>query len=381
MNGYSLLPHQKESLNQVLMALKKENVELLMITGDIYDRAIAPREAIILFDWFLNEVISLNVKVSYIAGNHDSYERTSFLGDVLKKHSVYIGKEFISEVDSFSLEKDGINYHFYLMPFMPYQVIRDNLNDESIDSFNLSYQTMLQTVNLNEHDINIMMTHAFVGHEGTKPEESDSEKMLSVGGLDFVDSSLFKDFDYTLLGHIHKPQSVFYDNVRYTGSIYKYSFSEEKHHKSMLLLDIKAKDEIKETLIPLVMDKEWVTITGLFDDIIKDEVLINGHKNDYVRIILKDEIDVSDGVSKLKNKFPFLMEFSYQKDANFLTSNGVMTEELAKEMLTKEHPEKTMLTLFKDFYQKESNLTLDEIDEMIIKEVIDEIIRSDRDEN
>ena len=173
MNGYSLLPHQKESLNQVLMALKNENVGLLMITGDIYDRAIAPREAIILFDWFLNEVISLNVKVSYIAGNHDSYERTSFLGDVLKKHSVYIGKEFISEVDSFSLEKDGINYHFYLIPFMPYQVIRDNLNDESIDSFNLSYQTMLQTVNLNEHDINIMMTHAFVGHEGTKPEESD----------------------------------------------------------------------------------------------------------------------------------------------------------------------------------------------------------------
>lgn len=380
-NGYSLLTHQIESLNQVKKALRDHQVDLLMITGDLYDRAIPPKEAIKVFDSFLNDVLKENIKVSYIAGNHDSYERTSFLSDVLKGTSLFIGKEFDQTIDSFTLKEGNQTYRFYLIPFMPYQYVREILNDDSIDCFQKSYEAMLKTIELNDNEINLLMTHAFIGHSGINPEVSDSEKTLAVGGLDFVDSQLFEAFDYTLLGHIHKPQSVYYDNVRYTGSIYKYSFSEETHQKSMLLLEINSKEDIKQTLIPIHMSKEWHTLSMSFDEIINNEAIISKHQNDYVRIRLTDEIDVSDGVARLKQRFLYLMEFSYQKDAAFVSLGGAVTDQLAKEMLNKENPEKTMRSLFIEFSRTQANLELDEVDLKIVEETIEELIRGNNDEN
>ena len=206
-NGYQMLCHQSFILKQIVKTII-EKVDLLVITGDIYDRALAPKEAIKLFDEFIEDVAHLKVKICYISGNHDSYERVSFLSGVLKQQDIFIGKEFNGEVDAFSLTESGLTYQFYLVPYMPYQYVREITNNQSISCFKDSYEHMLNTIKIEDEKINIFVTHAFIGGASSPPETSDSEKLLAVGGLDFVPSSLFEAFDYTLLGHIHKPQKV-----------------------------------------------------------------------------------------------------------------------------------------------------------------------------
>lgn len=380
-NGYQMLSHQEFVLKQIIDVLISETVDLLVLTGDIYDRALAPKEAIKVFDEFISQVVKVGVKVAYISGNHDSYERVSFLSGILKSQNIFIGKEFLDRVDYFSIIENGQTYNFYLIPYMPYQYIREITNNQEIMSFNDSYKYMLDTINLNEADINICVTHAFIGGVSSKPETSDSEKLLAVGGLDYVTSTLFEPFDYTLLGHIHKPQKVGSEHIRYTGSIYKYSFSEVNNQKSLLLLDIKSKENIKQTLIDIKFDRDYVVIKGFYEDIINNKDLLIKHKNDYVKILLEDETDLPDGISKLKSYFEYLMEFSYIKDANLSNQNSSMSDALASKMLTKKNDPKTIVEIFSDFTKQSANYELEKEDLNYVEDLINEILKGGEYEN
>lgn len=350
-DGYNLIDDQKYVLNQITAM----DFDTIILAGDIYDRAIPPREAIALFDCFINDLLDRNKRIVIISGNHDSSDRLGFLCRPLAQSNIFIKTELEANLEPVVI--DDVN--FYLIPFKTLYEFKHFYGIDFPDT-NAAYKYVIDNRAL-KAGYNMLVMHDYVT-AGMDIELSDSERPITIGGSDFIDYHILEEFDYVALGHIHGPQRIGSDKIRYAGSIMKYSFSEIKHKKSCCLIDTKNNDI---QLIPLKMMRDMVEIEGYIDEVTNIDFYTKyNYKNDYFKIILKDDF-VLDAQNRLKSIYQNLMEISFIRKTDNSTA---MIHEI------KNHNFKD---LFVEFYKKVSGLDIEEDNASIVENLLMEVIPND----
>ncbi len=367
-NGFSMIEDQIFVLNQVKDYIREYKPDALILAGDIYDRSVPPSKAISLFNDFLSDVlIKLNTPILAIAGNHDGADLIGFGSDIFEKCGLYIEGNFSRDIKKIVLKDEYGNVNFYLVPFADYAVVRDELDNKDIKSLNDAMKSIIDLINkdINQDERNILITHAYVTG-GENPETSDSEKMLVIGGKEYVESSLFENFDYVALGHLHRVQRIGSDKIRYSGSLLKYSFSEENYNKSVTMIDINQNKDILCKLLPLHPIRDMKTLEGKLEDLLEnvDEDI----KNDYIRVILTDDGELIEPMARLRQVYPNIMLLEIKRVLGSINQSPLTSNERAS---------KTTSELFSDFYKYHMKDELGEDGIKVIHKVVKEISGED----
>ena len=350
LNDVDLLEDQKYALEQALEQADK--VDCVLISGDVYDKADPKAEAMTLFDGFITSLVAKNKKIFIISGNHDSDQRISYFSKLLKENNVFFTSKFEGVLQTYELEDEYGKLYIHLLPFLKPIHVKRIYPEESIKSYEDAIKVVLEKSNVDTSKRNIILVHQFI----TGSERSDSEE-YTVGGLDNIDYSVFDNFDYVALGHIHKPQHIVRETLRYSGSLLKYSFSEEKQNKSFCLVDVKEKGNIEITKEPIKFLHDVVTKEGLLEDILKQD-----YSEDYIRVILHDEDILPDTRIKLLTIFPNMMKFSVENSKTKYEKDVISGEEFEN---------KSIKELFIDFYKfKNNNQEPDEARLQLFDEVL-----------
>ena len=243
---FSMLDDQRYILKQILEHVAEEHPDAVILAGDIYDKPVPPAEAVQLFDQFLCGLAEQGVEVMIISGNHDSAERIAFGGKLMEHSGVHVSPVYDGDVKPVELEDEYGIVQFFLLPFIKPIHVRRCYAEEEIESYTDAMRTAISHMERNADARQVLVTHQFV----TGAERSDSEE-ISVGGTDNVDVTVFDGFDYVALGHIHRPQRIMRDTVRYCGTPLKYSFSEAGHEKSLTVVELEEKGKVSIRRIPL----------------------------------------------------------------------------------------------------------------------------------
>ena len=361
-NGFPMLEDQRYILEQILERTKESAADAVIIAGDIYDKPVPSAEAVDLFDDFLVGLTKLGVMVFLISGNHDSAERISYAGRLLRESQVYISPRFDGTIHPISVSDDYGIVNVYLIPYIHPSLVRNAWPEEKIGSYDDAMRVLLEKSGADPNARNLAVVHQFVTAGGQSPEETDSEEK-HVGGLDKVDASAFDAFDYVALGHLHGPQRIGRDTIRYAGSPLKYSFSEEKQNKSITLAELKEKGKVTYDLLPLEAKRDLRTVRGTFEEVTSPEFTARRKGDDYYRVILTDENDVPNALSRLRRRFyENLMILEYD---NARTSSDVRIEAEEGE------EEKEPIEVLGDLYQMQNGREMS----LLQKETAEKLIR------
>ncbi len=305
-NGFSMVEDQAHIMAQILDIIRKEKPQGVLIAGDVYDRSVPSTEAVGLLDDFLVALSQENIPVFIISGNHDSAERLAFGGRLMEAHQMYISPVYHGVLKPTTLEDEHGFVDLYLLPFAKPVQVRHLFEEATIESYTDAVACSLSQITLDKSRRNVLLAHQFV----TGATRCESEE-LSVGGTDNVDASVFDDFDYVALGHLHGPQSVGRETVRYIGSPLKYSFSEAKHTKSITVVELGEKGDATISTIPLTPLRDMVELRGTYMELTAKSFYDGLDCQDYIRITLTDEDDVPDAVGRLRTIYPNLMRLDY----------------------------------------------------------------------
>lgn len=364
LNSFSLQEDQKFILDEILKIAEEEKVDGIFIAGDIFDRAIAPVEAINTFVDFLTRLQEKNIKVFAISGNHDSAERLAPGRNFMTERGIYFSAVYEGSVNCITLNDEFGEVNVYLMPFIRPGLVKHfaELKGEEVDfeknPWNQAVDYVIEGMNLDVKKRNVLVAHQNI----INAEPSDSETVI-YGGLDGVSASLFADFDYTALGHIHKPQNLA-ENVRYCGTPLKYSLSEKDQKKSVTIVELGKKGEVKVSERELKPLRDLRLIEGTFAEIAEDFKTTKLNKNDFVSVVLRDEVEIPEIMTKLRNMYPNTFGFKYE---NSRTKNSKDVNELAA--AARQSP----LENFEKFYEYRSGLPLTDEERRIVSDLINEI--------
>ena len=370
LNDFSLIEDQRYALTEIAcMAAFEEKPDAVVIAGDIYDKSVPTAEAVTLFDEFLNQLYSNNINVIIISGNHDSAERVSFGASLMNSSGVYIAPPYSTEPYQYTvdLEDEFGTVHFHLLPFIKPVNVRQAHPELEISSYNDAIKVAVEDMEINETERNILVTHQFV----TGSVRCDSEA-VSVGGTDNVDAEIFDQFDYVALGHIHNPQSISRESVRYCGSPLKYSFSEANVTKSITIVEVgeKGKNCINIRTADLSPLHDLKEIKGSYDELtLKSFYIGTSYMTDYMHITLTDEEDVPDAISKLRPIYKNIMKLDYD-NTRTRTGFSVITNETSEEYTPSE--------LFSDFYEKVNGKPMSDDQSSVIEDIISKIWRDEQ---
>ena len=358
-NEFSMLEDQKDILNKILKIIGEENPQGLLIAGDIYDKSIPTVEAIQLFDEFLCQLSKKKVPAFIISGNHDSAERIAFGGRLMKESGVYVAPAYSGKTNAITLEDEWGPVHIYLLPFVKPVNVKRFFEDDSIESYTDAVQCAVRQMNLNSDERNILVTHQFV--TGAKRSESED---ISVGGTDNVDVSVFDGFDYVALGHIHGPQKIGRETVRYCGTPLKYSFSEIHHEKSVTIVEMKEKGNVEIRTRKLEPLRDWCEIKGTYMKLTEKLYYENLDRESYMHVTLTDEEDIPEAVRKLQVIYPNLMKLDYDNQRTRGKSSFAEIEEVE---------EKTPYDIFEELYEKQNNQPMSEEQTQLIQNLVEQI--------
>ena len=366
-NEFHMTEDQDYILSQLIKLLEEERPDALIIAGDIYDRSVAPVEAVELLDRiFCRITLDLKIPILAIAGNHDSPERVGFGSSLLYSKGLYIEGVLKKEVSKVVLEDEYGPVSFYLMPYADPAVVRELYEDKEIKCHEDAVRTLIDNINKNRDisERSVMIYHGFVVG-GEEPETSESERPLSIGGTEYVKADNFSTFSYTALGHLHGPQRVGNDNIRYSGSLLKYSFTEVNHKKGVTIvnLDQEGKAEIEHR--ELIPKRDLRKIKGDLQELIKPEVYQGTNREDYINVILTDEGELIDPIGKLRAVYPNIMQLTRE--------NSVKREEKTKTAPGEDFKMKSKLELFGDFYMGITGRELNEEKIKILSHIIEEV--------
>ncbi len=300
----SLLEEQRYILREIVNIVEKEEVDGVIIAGDIYDKIYPPAEAVALFDSFLVELASAGRKVFVISGNHDSPERIAFLGRLTRPAGLYLSPVYDGKIDKITLEDKFGPLNLFLLPFIKPVHVRHFYPEEKISDYTQAMETIIRQMELNQGERNLLVAHQFV----TGAVRSESEE-VAVGGLDNVAAEVFGDFDYVALGHLHRPQSIARESIRYCGTPLKYSFSESEDKKSLTIVEVKEKGRVEIKTVPLSPLRDMVRLRGTFLQLMEKGQ--EEKREDYVQITLLDEEDVPNALSRLALVYPGLLHLEY----------------------------------------------------------------------
>ena len=306
-NDFSMLEDQAYILNKIINIIDDEKPTGIILAGDIYDKPIPPAEAVELFDDFLYKLSQRNIQVFIISGNHDSAERIAFGARLFDKTGIYLSPVYNGTISPIEVHDDFGKLNIYMLPFIKPVHVSRYFPDKEISSYTDAVSTVIENMHIDTSSRNILVTHQFV--TGSSRTESED---VSVGGSDNVDSVVFKDFDYVALGHIHRSQSCCSEYIRYCGTPLKYSFSESKDTKSITVIDIKEKGNIKLDFIPLTPLRDMVELKGTYEELMLRSFYENTtYPDDYVHITLTDEDDILDVITRLRVVYKNIMKLDY----------------------------------------------------------------------
>ena len=360
-NGFSMMEDQEYILNRIMEIMEEEQPDGLLIAGDVYDKTIPPAEAVRLMDDFLTAVAAKHVPVFLISGNHDSAERVAFGHQLMQGSGIWISPVYDGTIRHHTLEDRWGEVNIYLIPFLRPSVVRSFFPDVEIEDYTDALRTIIEDLQVDTSRRNVVLAHQFVTAAGALPETCDSEQ-LSVGGLDRVDGSVFSPFDYTALGHLHGPQRVGSETIRYAGSPLKYSFSELHQKKSVTVAELRAKGETEIRQIPLQPRREMIELRGTFEEILEEARKKGELQTEYYHMILTDETDVVDALSRLREYYPNIMLLDYN---NRRTRSQKEVEQLDRV------EERTPGELFAALYEQQNGQEMDSDR----KEYLDGLIR------
>lgn len=360
-NGFSMMEDQEYILNRILEIMEEEQPDGLLIAGDVYDKTIPPAEAVRRMDDFLTAVAEKHVPVFLISGNHDSAERVAFGHQLMQGSGIWISPVYDGTIRHHTLGDRWGEVNIYLIPFLRPSVVRSFFPDVEIEDYTDALRTIIEDLQVDTSRRNVVLAHQFVTAAGALPETCDSEQ-LSVGGLDRVDGSVFSPFDYTALGHLHGPQRVGNETIRYAGSPLKYSFSELHQKKSVTVAELREKGETEIRQIPLQPRREMIELRGNFEEILAEARKKGEPQTDYYHMILTDETDVVDALSRLREYYPNIMLLDYD---NRRTRSQKEVEQLDRV------EERTPGELFAALYEQQNGQEMDSDR----KEYLDGLIR------
>jgi DNA repair protein SbcD/Mre11 len=327
LNGISLLDDQKYILEKLIGILINEKPDVLLIAGDIFDRSVPSAQAVLLLNDFINKIVfDLKIKTIIISGNHDSAERLNFGSKIFKESGFFILSSLEECTEKITLKDTFGNVNFWTIPYFSPALIKNIKNDE-IRNHDDAFKTLIGEIKdkIDISERNILITHAFVaGGEVTE----ESEVPLSVGGSEQISVELLKMFDYVALGHLHRPQKVGSEKIRYSGSILQYSFSEVAHKKCVYKIEIEDKKNISISEIFLKPEKPLREIKGQFDEIYTD-AKNDPEKNDYLNIILTDTVLPLNPKERLREYYPNIIQIGKEflnissENKNIVTGNDL----------------------------------------------------------
>lgn len=355
-NGMSMLDDQRYILRQILDVAEKRQVSVLLIAGDVYDKASPSAEAVTVFDAFLTDAVAAGLRVLAIPGNHDSAERIAYAQGLLEKQGVCLPPVYAGEVERVELEDEHGPVEFWLLPFLKPGDVRRFFPDEEIgDDYSAALRAVLGACAIDQGKRNVVLSHQLVIAYGTAPDRADDE--IKLGGMDNVDVSVYDAFDYVALGHVHRPQRVGRDTVRYSGSPLKYSFSEARYDKSAALIELGEKkpgDDVGECvsfeLIPLVPLHDVREVRGTLADVLAMGTALDASQ-DYLHITLSDEHPQLDAMAKIHEVFPNAMMLDYD--------NVTVLIDRPQTQLTADPDSMDTLDLFSAFYESQVGNPLD----------------------
>lgn len=370
---YNLRQNQIEILEQIVRNVKEYRPDVILIAGDIYDKSVPSAEAYVIFDNFLIELsqIKPSIPVLIIAGNHDSAERLNYASTFLEKHQIYISvlppqskEEYLKKV---VLQDKLGQVNFYLLPFTKPGYVRHLFEEGVVTSYDTAIQSLIGREEIDWNQRNVLVSHQFYIAGDKLPETCESEQAyISVGGVDSVDVSVVRQFDYVALGHLHGSQHIGYKHIRYSGTPLKYSVSEERHTKSITMITLGAKDEeIIIDKLPLIARQDVRKEQGTLREMI--DRATESNRNDFVSITLTDEADLYKPKDQLEEHYNYILEVRVE--------NSKTRAQL--ENITGEASVLGPLEAFREFYLEMNNEQMSNEEELLIAEIIDMVKEAD----
>ena len=359
-HDFSMLEDQRYILDQMMKIFEEQKVDGVLIAGDVYDKTVPSAEAVQLFDEFITGLAKAEIPVYMISGNHDSAERLSFGAKLFESSDIYISQVYDGEMKRIVLEDQYGPISVYLLPFLKPAAVRHALQRDDINTYEEGVMAALQECEIDRTQRNVLVAHQFV----TGASRCESEE-VSVGGLDQIGAEVFDVFDYVALGHIHSPQHIGRETLRYCGTPLKYSFSEAEQKKSVVVLEIKEKGDIFIEKVPLKPLRDLRKIRGTYMELMSKDFYEGTETEDYLQITLTDEEDVPDGMAKLRTVYPNLMQLVYDNSRTRQSRQVEVTEHVEQ---------KSEMELFEEFYEIQNNQPMSEEQQDFVRELMEELV-------
>lgn len=356
---YDLKEDTEYVLNQVVDTAIRERVEVVLISGDVFDRPNPSEEAIKMYVSFLKQLLDKNIKVITISGNHDSGIRLSAYKDILGK-GYFVEGEFNSPMRKVSLNDEYGPVNFYMLPFFTPFIVKSNLKlEKGLENYDLAMDEIIKRENIDTSQRNIILAHQFVagfkfgGSEEDFSYSNGDEK--NVAGVGIISLDKFQNFDYVALGHIHKPQKISRETIRYSGSLLKYKTSEiDGPDKSVVIIDLKEKGNIEVKLDPIKPLHPFVKIEGLLSELTNT----NPNENDYVYLIVDDDKTPIEAKNKLTPYYKRIVDIEFPNDT--LQQKMNLDTSLA---------DKRPIDFICEYYREKTNKDLDEENKKLLAEI------------
>ena len=366
-HGAPMTEDQRYVLQQFIADVRKEKPDALIVAGDLYDRSIPPTEAIhLLNDTFKQIIFDEKVPVLAIAGNHDSATRIHFASDLLKMSGLHITGHLTTTFEPVVLFDAHGPVHFYLIPFAEPSIVRALFEDDAITTHESAMEKIIESIQatMDKTVRNVFIGHAFITKNGEpEPNTSDSERKLTVGGTECIDSHLFEPFCYTALGHLHEAHYVRNETIRYAGSPLKYSESEINHKKGYLIVDLQADGTVQVEKRQLRPVRDMRIVKGTLEEILQHE-----RSEDYVFVKLTDENYVKAAIEQVRTVYPNALHI--ERTAIFAA--------IENEATTIERVSMDDAELFELFYKEMTGIEADAATKEIFEDVLEQLLASKR---
>lgn len=362
-----LTDDQAHVLDQFVAFARDARPDVILIAGDIYDRSVPPPEAVTLLDETLYRLVSdCAAPVVLIAGNHDSAQRLNFASRLLAERGVHVIGASPHLVATIPLQDADGPVHLYAIPYAEPAVVRERLGDDTIHDHDAALHAILATVRATHPTQTraIVLAHAFVAGGATA---EDSERPLSVGGTGVIAPSCFAGFDYTALGHLHRPQSLADGHIRYAGSLLKYSFSEADQPKSVSLVEMDASGLCHTEAVALSPRHDVRRISGNLHDLLATPDP-HASREDYLEVTLLDTGAILDAMGKLREVYPNVLHIERQLFAADGVASGARTD----------HRALNLSTLFSAFFNEVTGEPMSDEETRVFAELMEQHQRSER---
>lgn len=342
LSDFDLIEDQRYILDQILCIAEKESVDGVLIAGDVYDKSVPSEAATKLLDYFLNKLADKEIKVFMVSGNHDSDDRLNYGSMLFASNQIYISAVFDGTLHKQSLADGDVGIDIYMLPFVKASQVRHYFPNEKLENYDAAVRTIIRNTIINKNHKNILVAHQYVSGKGEDPALGGSESLgtQSVGMVEKIEYNCFDDFDYVALGHIHSPQRVGRDEVRYAGSPLKYSLSEVNNEKSVSLITVSANEKVKIELVPLKPMRDMRHIKGTLKELL-DKKNVKA-PDDFIYATLTDEDIINDAMGIFQQVYPNTVRIDYDNSH---------TREIEQVDISRIVKNKTFSELIGDFYR------------------------------